>query len=66
MREAQRTIREAGREHWEEYCSTLTSASKLGSVWRMAKKMSGTTSREAMPNLVVGSDKDKKVFRVQR
>ena len=60
--EAQSTIREASRVHWEEYCSTLTSATKLGSVWRMAKKMSGTTTREAMPDLVVGTDKDKKVF----
>jgi hypothetical protein len=60
--EAQSTIKQASRTHWEEYCSTLTSATKLGSVWRMAKRMSGTTTHAAMPNLVVGKDKDQKVF----
>jgi ribonuclease HI/exonuclease III len=59
---AQCTIKDAGRSHWEAYCSSLSSASKLSSVWKMAKKMSGTTTHESMPNLVVGKDKDKKVF----
>src|SRR5579872_4993572 len=40
------------KEYWESYCSTLTSATKLGSVWKMARKMSGTETKQSIPNLV--------------
>jgi len=40
---AQRTIKEAAREHWEMYCSTLNRNSNLTSVWNMARKMNGVT-----------------------
>jgi ribonuclease HI/exonuclease III len=48
---AQRTLKDASKQYWQTYCSSLTSSSKLGSVWKMAKKMSGTTTRQSMPNL---------------
>lgn len=50
---AQRTLKDASREHWTNYCSSLTTTTKLGVVWKMAKKMSGTTTQPAMPNLKV-------------
>ena len=48
---AQKTIRSEQKAYWHNYCSTLTENSKLGSVWKMAKKMSGNRSYSIMPNL---------------
>src|SRR5207244_11662679 len=48
---AHRTLKVASQQYWQTYCSSLTTTSKLGSVWKMAKKMSGTTTRQSMPNL---------------
>jgi hypothetical protein len=48
---AQRTLRETGKAYWEAYCSTLTTTSRLGSDWKMAKKMAGNTTAYSMPNL---------------
>ena len=50
--EAQKTIREEQTQHWQEYCSSLTPDSKLASVWKMAKKMSGTSSNSNIPTLI--------------
>lgn len=41
---AQREIRSAQKTCWQNYCSSLTEASKLSSVWNMARKMTGKTS----------------------
>ena len=49
---AQYTLRSARRTCWEDFCTTLTSTTKLGAVWRMAKKMTGTSTNPSMPNLV--------------
>ena len=49
---AQRTLKDASKEHWHTYCDSLTSSTKLGSVWKMARKMTGTSSQQSMPNLV--------------
>jgi len=38
---AQRVIKSSAREYWQNYCSTLNKSTKLGSVWRMARKMNG-------------------------
>ena len=49
--EAQKTIRTEQKTYWQNYCNTLTENSKLGSVWKMAKTMSGNRSYTIMPNL---------------
>jgi len=41
---AQRIIKDAAKGHWQSYCSTMDKSTKLGSVWRMSKKMSGKTT----------------------
>ena len=48
---AQRTLKEAQKSCWEDYCSNLTSDSKLGSVWRMAKRMVGVNTNQTIPSL---------------
>src|SRR6218665_1291240 len=48
---AQRIIKQAQKDYWEGYCNTLTNDSKLSSVWKMAKRMSGTNSKYGIPNL---------------
>ena len=42
--------------------TTLTTSTKLGSVWKMAKKMTGTSAREMMPNLVVEEENKETVI----
>ena len=49
---SQWTIKDASRQHWQAYCSTLSSSSKLGPVWRMARTMNGISARTSMPSLV--------------
>jgi len=61
---AQYVIKSAARDHWQDYCSTLNSSTKLSSVWRMAKKMSGTHNSYKIKNLshngsTVETDQDK-------
>jgi len=48
---AQWTIKNASKKHWESYCSTLTSSSKLGSVWKMAGRMTGRGVKTSLPTL---------------
>ena len=48
---AQWTIKNASKKHWEGYCSTLTSSSKLGSVWKMAGRMTGRGVKTSLPSL---------------
>ena len=36
---AQHVIKSTAREYWQDYCNTLDKSTKLGTVWRMAKKM---------------------------
>jgi len=40
---AQRTVKQAARQHWQSLCSTFDRNTKLGAVWRMSKKMQGKT-----------------------
>ena len=49
---AQRTIKDAGRDYWRNYCSTIKENTKLGSVWRMARRMNGTQVNPSIPLLV--------------
>jgi len=41
---AQRVIRQTARQHWQSFCDTLHSHTRLGTVWNMARKMNGTKS----------------------
>lgn len=50
---AQHVIRSTARQHWEDYCSTLDKSTKLGAVWRMAKKMNGVNNEHRISNLSV-------------
>lgn len=52
---AQHQIKSSAKEHWQNYCNTLNSQTKLGSVWRMARKMNGTVSDHKIQNLVDNS-----------
>jgi len=48
---AQRVLKNKSRDHWESYCSTLNSSTKLSAVWRMSKKMLGNKSSFTIPTL---------------
>ena len=49
---AQRVIRQSSREHWQSFCNTLNSRSRLSTVWNMAKKMNGTKSNPTSGSLI--------------
>ena len=48
---AQRVIKDAKSNYWKTYCDTLTGSTKMGSVWRMAKKMTGNNRSSTIPTL---------------
>src|ERR1043165_9298196 len=48
---AQRELLVASREHWQNYCNTLDSNTKLGSVWKMNRKMNGIVTKTNIPTL---------------
>ena len=45
-----KTIKEAARSHWKEYCGTLNRTTNLSLVWQMAKKMNGIDPHQKPPN----------------
>lgn len=49
---ARYTIKLAQRQYWRNYCDGLNHDTKLSSVWRMAKRMTGSHSQSSMPNLM--------------
>ena len=49
--EAQRIIKDAGKQHWRDICSDITSSTKLSSVWKMVKKMQGVRSSHSIPTI---------------
>ena len=50
--QAQFVIKNEAKQHWENYCSTLNSHTKLGDVWRMNKKMSGQQHTASIPTII--------------
>src|SRR5262247_70118 len=56
---AQKTIREAQRSHWREYCGTLNDRTKMGHVWKTVRRMSGVSSKSSIPTLTTA---DKRKF----
>ena len=54
---AQRTLREEQHLYWSQYCSNLTQDTKLSSVWRMAKRMTGINSNINVPTLIYNNVK---------
>ena len=49
---AQYIIKDAEKQYWRDYCSTLDSTSKMSQVWGTVKKMSGVRSRPSIPAIV--------------
>lgn len=49
---AKRTIAKESQNFWQNYCNTITSASKLSSVWRMSRKMNGISERPTTHSLL--------------
>jgi ribonuclease HI len=48
---AQRTIKDAAKQHWQSLCDTFDTNTKLGTVWRISKKMQGTGNQHIIPTL---------------
>jgi len=42
---AQRTIKDAKKQSWQEYCSTIDDSTKLGKIWKTASKMTGDLTK---------------------
>ena len=51
--QCQKTIRQQKTESWTEYCDSLTETSRLTSVWKMSRSMSGLNSSSTMPTFKV-------------
>jgi hypothetical protein len=58
---AQKTIKETAKQHWQSLCSSFDNNTKLGAVWKLAKKMQGKTSQFSIPTLNqnITDDRDK-------
>jgi len=54
---AQHTLREEQQHYWEDYCSNLNSDTKLTSVWKMSKRMSGNSNNSNIPTLIHNNNK---------
>src|SRR5206468_2455262 len=48
---AQRTLKVTAREYWANYCNSLNRHTKLGSVWRMTKRLNGGSNDFRIPLL---------------
>jgi hypothetical protein len=58
---AQRTIKDTAKQHWQSLCDSFDTNTKLGTVWRIFKKMQGTGNQHIIPTLTgnVNSNKEK-------
>ena len=61
---AQYTIKSAAKKHWEDYCTSLNSDTRMSEAWKMAKRMNGQKSSHTIPtiihnNLNIESNSDK-------
>ena len=50
---AQREIKQTVRAYWQQYCSTLMSSTKLGSVWKMSRGMKNVHSTTKIQNVTL-------------
>jgi len=48
---AQHVVKDAQRQYWRDYCSTLDRTTKLTNVWRTVKSMSGVRNQPTIPTL---------------
>jgi len=48
----QQIIKTTARQHWQDYCSTLQSTTRLSTVWATARRMTGVNSNHGEPTLV--------------
>ena len=53
---AQGVIKSASQNFWQKYCSTLNRTTQMGSVWKMAKRMSGKEAGFRIPCLKIGGN----------
>ncbi len=54
---AQYKIKEAAKNHWTDYCNSLTSATQLGQVWKASKKMNNLNENNShIPNLKLNNN----------
>ena len=51
---AQRVVKDAKKQQWHDYCSTLNKTSKIGKVWKAVKKMSGVETKRSIPTFKEG------------
>jgi exonuclease III len=68
---AQRLIRDAAKQHWQDYCATLSGQTRLATVWGMARKMNGARCSPSSSALTVNGtvydrDADKAELLAQR
>src|SRR5271163_4597958 len=49
-------IKNTKKNHWENYCSYLNEKTKLGEIWKMTKRMSGTKSFKQISTLKEGNN----------
>lgn len=49
---AQKSIKNSAKTYWQNYCNTLDTNTKLGSVWRMSKKMIGDNNNFNIKTLI--------------
>ena len=50
---AQGVVKSASQNYWQEYCNNLDKSTKMGSVWKMAKRMSGKAAGFRIPCLKI-------------
>ena len=65
--QSQAQIKEAAKQHWESYCNSLDSSTKLGDIWKESKKMSGINNSNQLPTISgdngeTSSDSTKPIF----
>jgi len=48
----QQIIKTTARQHWQDYCGTLQSTTRLSTVWAAARRMNGVNSNHGVPTLV--------------
>ena len=50
--QCQYIIKSTAKQHWQNYCSTLTDSTKLSTVWKQARQMNGISSTKTIPTLL--------------
>jgi hypothetical protein len=54
--QAKRTQTTESQNFWQNYCNSLTSSTKLSSVWRMSKRMNGISASPSSQVLTIDNE----------